>query len=172
MSQTSYSINLSAVAFPGQPADIGVKDKTSALAVAAAIPYGVLVVRDISNSSGFDKIAGKVPALSADITAIGSALGVSIADQARAQDPSVAAAVYPINSAVSVMRTGRIWVVVEETVVAGDLPFVRFAAGGGGTQLGAFRKSADTATAVALPTAVYVSGAASGGYAVVELNLA
>lgn len=170
MAQTSYAINLSAVAYPGQPGDIGRQDKTTALAVAASLPYGVLVVRDGTNTSGFN-VAGKVPALATDVTALGSILGVSIADQARPQDPSVAAAVYPINSAVPVMRYGRIWVVVEEAVNAGDQAFARFASGAGGTQLGAFRKSADTATASAVPSAYYVSSQATiGGYAMLEVQ--
>lgn len=170
--QTSYAINLPAVAYPGQPFDIStVMDKTSALAVAAAIPYGVLVVRDTSNTSG-TTIAGKVPAASGDVTALGSALGVAVADQARSQDPTVTLPTFPINSAVPCGRVGRFWVVVEEAVVAGNAAFVRFASGGGGTQLGSWRKSADTATAVALPGAYYVSTQASaGGYAVVELSL-
>lgn len=173
MAQTSYAINLQAVAYPGQPADMSsLSDVTTALAVAAAIPYGVLVVRDGSNTAGFDKVAGKVPASSGDVTTLGSALGVALADQARAQDPSVASAQYPINSAVSVKRVGRVWVAVEEAVNAGDPAFVRFASGGGGTQKGSFRKSADTATAVALPGAYYVSNQATpGGYAVVELSI-
>lgn len=170
MGQTSYSINISAVAFPGQPADLGVKDKTTALAVAAAVPYGVLAVRDLTNTSAWN-VAGKVPSTSGSITTLGSILGVVMADQGRAQDPSVAVATLPINSAMSILRTGRIWVLVEEAVVAGDQAFARFASGGGGTQLGAFRKSADTATAVAVPGAYYVSTQASaGGYACLEVN--
>jgi hypothetical protein len=171
--QTSYSINLPAVAYPGQPFDIStVLDKTSALAVAAAIPYGVLVVRDTSNTSG-TKIAGKVPAGSTDITAVGSALGVAIADQARSQDPTVTLPTYPQYSAVPCGRVGRFWVVVEEAVTAGQQAYVRYASGAGGTQLGSFRASADSSTAAALPGAYYVSSqTAIGGYAVVELSLA
>lgn len=171
--QTSYAINLPAVAYPGQPYDISsVQDKTSALAVAAAIPYGVLGVRDTSNTSG-TTVAVKVPALAADITTLGSSLGLVIADQGRAQDPSVVLPTYPINSAVSMGRVGRYWVQVEEAVNAGDQAFVRFATGSGGSQKGSFRKSADSTTAAALANAYYVSTQASAlGYAVLELNLA
>lgn len=171
--QTSYSINLPAVAYPGQPADISkVNENVSALAVAAAIPYGVLVIRDLSNAAPSSwSIAGKLPSTSTDITVQGKALGVSVADQARAQDPSVAVPTYPQYSAVPCKRVGRIWVLVEEAVVAGDQAFVRYAAGSF-SQLGAFRKSADTATAAALPNAYYVTSQASaGGYAMVELAL-
>lgn len=169
--QLSYSINLNAVSFPGQPVDIGVKDDLTGLNVAAAIPYGVLAVLDSSNTSDFGHIGIKVPAASADITTLGKALGVVLADQARAQDPSVTPAQYPINSAVSVRRKGRVWVLVEEAVSNGDQAFARYAAGAGGTQLGAFRKSADTATAAAVPNAYYRSNALAAGYAVLEIEL-
>jgi hypothetical protein len=177
MAQTSYAINLPAVAYPGQPADISkVDDNVSALAVAAAIPYGLLVVRDASNSSGPWNVAGKLPASAAAITAAGSALGVSVADQARAQDPSVAVPTYPQHAAVPCKRVGRIWVQVEDSATAGAQCYVRFASSVNGTQLGAFRSDADTISSVdkaaALPNAYYVTSQASaGGYALVELML-
>lgn len=174
MSQTAYAINLAAVAFPGQPVDIqGNRDVLSVLNVLAAVPYGVLLVQDTANMGGFDKLTGKVPATTGSVSTLGSALGVTMADQARPQDPSVVLPTYPIKSAVSVMKKGRIWVTVEEAVNDGDQAFVRFASGAGGTQLGAFRKSADTATAVALPGAYFRGNQATiGGYACLELNLA
>lgn len=178
MAQTSYSINMAAVAYPGQPADIGmVKDKVTALAVAASIPYGVLVVRDSSNGDlSVFKIAGKVPASTGSISTLGSALGVSMADQARAQDPSVTPATYPQYSAVPCMRQGRIWVQVEDAATAGAQCYVRFSSSANGTQLGSFRSDSDTissvAHAVGLPNAYYVTSQASaGGYAMVELSL-
>lgn len=173
MAQTSYSINLPPVAYPGQPFDIAsVMDMTSALAVAAPIPYGVLAVRDLSNigQSGVE-IACKVPALSTDITALGSALGVVVADQARAQDPSSAIPQYPQYGRVPCGRVGRFWVLVEEAVVAGQQAFVRYATGSF-SQKGAFRASADTGSAAALPGAYYVTSQVTpGSYAVVEMSL-
>lgn len=174
MAQTSYSINLPSVAFPGQPADIAmVNDNVSALAVAAAIPYGVLVVRDLANGTpGSWEIAGKLPSADTDITTAGSALGVAVADQARAQDPSVAVPTYPQFAAVPCKRVGRIWVKVEVAVTAGQAAYVRFAPNAGLTQLGAFRNDDDFGHAAALPNAVFVTSQASaGGYAVVELSL-
>lgn len=168
--QTSYSINIPAVAYPGQPVDIGNKDDLSGVNVLAAIPYGVLAVLDSGNTSDFGHIGAKVPAAAADITTLGLPLGVVLADQGRAQDPSVAVATYPINSALPLRREGRVWVLVEEAVNNGDQAFVRYATGSF-TQKGAFRKSADTATAAALPNAYYRSNALAGGYAVLELSL-
>jgi hypothetical protein len=78
----------------------------------------------------------------------------------------------PPKYAVSVLTKGRIYVVVEEAVTPASAVFVRFAAGVGGTQLGAFRASADTATASAAPAGWrYRSSAAIGGIAELELNL-
>src|SRR4051812_39227341 len=107
--QTSYSINLPAVSYPGQPVDIGNKDDLSALAVAAALVYGTLAVLDSSNTSDFGHIAAKAPASSGDVTTLGKPLGVVVADQGRAQNPDVANPQYPINSAVPLRRNGRIW---------------------------------------------------------------
>jgi hypothetical protein len=167
--QTSYAINLQPVGFPGQIVDIAEGRDVISVNASVALPYGKLAVR--VSAASFDKIVAKLPTTALEITTVGSALGVVVADQARAQDPSVALATYPVNSAVPVIRKRRVWVVVEEAVVAGDDVYVRFAAGTG-TELGAFRKSADTATAALLPGAKFVTDAALGGYAVLELNLA
>lgn len=174
MAQTSYSINISQVAYPGQPFD-GAHDTdvVSGLSTAAAIPYGVLAVHDLSNTAGADQVAVKVPAASTDITVLGSAKGVVMADQARAQDPTFSVPTYRQYQAVPCMRRGRVWVKVEEAVLDGDQAFVRFAVGSF-SQLGAFRKTADSASAAALPGAYYVGASISVGgqlYAVVQLSL-
>lgn len=168
--QTSYSIDIPNWSFPGQWADDGIKDFLSALAVLAAIPYGVLVVKDAANTGGFDKLAGKVPAASSDITTLGLILGVATADQARAQDPSVAVATYPINSCVPVMKQGRVVVLSETAVVDGVQAFARFATGAGGSQKGAFRADADTATAAAVPGAYWRGTTTAAGFAVLDVD--
>lgn len=174
MSQTSYSINIPAVSYPGQLADnMEARDVLSCLAVAAALAYGILVVRDAANVGGFDQLAAKAPSLTTDISVMGSPIGVVLADQARAQNPAVASAQYPINSAVPVLRKGRVWVSAETAMTDGANPFVRFAAGAGGSQLGAFRNDADTASAVQMSSGqALVRGTTSGaGYSVIELDL-
>lgn len=175
--QLSYSIDISAVAYPGQLADLtGVRDILSALAVAAAIPYGVLGVHDITNGAGFDKLAVKVPALATDITALGSALGIVVADQARAQDPNVVLPTYPINSCVPLCRKGRVWVSSETANEDGDPVYARFLANGALTQLGALRNDADTTTgpvdhAALVPGARWRGKTTVAGYAVVAMDL-
>lgn len=172
MSQTSYAINIPAVSFPGAPADNGFKDILSAVAVAAALPYGILAVGDSTNTVGFDQLASRAPAASSDITA-GNLLGVVVADQARAQNPGVSSAQYPQFAAVPHMRKGRIWVYAETAMADGSLPYIRFAAGAGGTVPGSFRNSADTATAAQPPAgSMIVRGTTTAaGYCCIELDI-
>jgi|SRR5579859_1300319 len=73
-------------------------------------------------------------------------------------------------AALNVMARGRIWVAVEEAVNAEDQAYVRYASGAGGTILGAFRKSADTSTAVAVKGKYKTSQATPGGLAILEFN--
>lgn len=170
MGQTSYSIDIPAVSYPGQIADaMRATDIKTAAAVASALPYGVCVVRDEANTGDFSKLAAKLPSTGTDVTAAGSVMGIVLADQARAQDPSVAVAQYPLNSAVSVMAVGRVWVSSETAVVDGQPVFVRVSANGPLTQLGALRADADGGHAVQLPDAIWIGTTAAAGYAVAEL---
>lgn len=174
MPQTSYSINIPAVSYPGQPYDISwLKDVSTGMAFAAAMNYGTLAVTDETNTTGVDSIAIKAPALTTDISVMGAVAGVVIADQGRAQNPAVATAQYPQFAAVPVMRVGRIWVSAETAMVDGASPFWRFAAGGGGSILGSARNSADTASAVQMPSGqAVVRGTTTGaGFAVIELAI-
>jgi hypothetical protein len=174
MAQTSYAINIPAVSYPGQIADnTWVKDVLSAAAYAAALAYGILVVTDETNTLGFDQLTARAPSASGDITVVGAQLGVVLADQARAQNPAFSVPTYPQFASVPCMRLGRVWVLAETAMADGANPFVRFAAGTG-TQLGAFRNSADTATAVQMAAgqAVVRGTTSAAGYAVIELNIA
>jgi hypothetical protein len=125
---------------------------------AAGIPPGVAVVKGTSDAQV------KVPTATGQVTG-GTLIGVTVYLAMRSPG------VYERYAQVPVMRKGRIWVQVEEAVVEGDAVFVRFAAGTG-TQLGAFRKTADTATAVALPGARFLTSASASGFAQVDLTLA
>src|SRR3990172_9189666 len=58
--------------------------------------------------------------------------------------------IWPINHPGMIRRQGRIWVFIDETVTPQSPVFVRHTAGAGGTVLGAFRLTADTATAEAV----------------------
>jgi len=166
--QTSYSIDIGAVAFPGQKADIGKDDVVSALGT-EAVPYGVAVAQ--ATGSDYPKQLGRLPNSETDLI-----LGIAVADQNRAQDPSVSEPVYPAQSALGLMRQGRIYARVEGAPVAGAAVFVRHAAPGS-EQLGALT-TVDDANTVALPGARFLSGPQNldvGGstvqVAVVELEI-
>lgn len=77
---------------------------------------------------------------------------------------------YLQGQAMNVLRRGRIYVTVEEAVAKGDPVYWRVTDNGAGKVRGQFRKSADTATAVLVSTAIYTTSAPAGGYAVIELN--
>jgi hypothetical protein len=172
--QLSYSINIPAVSYPGQLADLSPHAVLSALA-SVAIAYGVLVIRD--SATGFDNIIGRLPTAAGDVTA-GKVLGISLADQARAQDPSVTGPQYPVNAAVPCCGKGRVWVKVENAVAKGGAVYARFSASLNTpalTQLGAFRADDDASagpipSAVLVPNARYENDALAGGYAVVSIN--
>ena len=74
-----------------------------------------------------------------------------------------------VGNSVTGVLDGVIWVQVEEAVNLGQQCFIRFASGTGGTQLGSFRASADTATAAAHPSWYYLSSASAAGYAQVRV---
>jgi hypothetical protein len=163
MSQTSYSINQSA-AMAGMLYDSAVAvDVVSAVDVteSAGVGYGLALAR----SSVDGQV--KLPASSGDVAAI---LGVSVLSQTKEQALLTGVVNNPKGSDISVLRKGRIWVQVEEAVTQASPVFVRFASGSF-TQLGAFRASADSASAAQLVGAVYVNSASAGGFAAVDLNL-
>lgn len=66
---------------------------------------------------------------------------------------------------------GQGYVTVEEAVTAQDAVYVRYDTGSGGSQKGAFRKSADTSTAAAVTGARYLTSAGAGELALVAINL-
>lgn len=156
--QTSYALD-KALGLPGCVADTYPSGKDSKLAV-AAVPFGRCVVRRAAETAE----QCNLPSASTDVTA--RPRGISVLDATR--KPGTA---YEANDAVTYLRKGRIWVEVEAAVAVDGDVFVRFAAGAGGTALGAFRGDADTATAVALPTAKFLTATSGAGLALVEVNL-
>lgn len=118
--------------------------KTQLVAQDATAPFGAGVVRDDRAA-----VSGKqcrLPRLSTDVTA-GLFLGVLAANTSK----SPASGGWEAGSIPDILRMGHIYVLVEGTGTEGAPLFVRYAAGAGGSQLGAFRTDADTSTAVAIP---------------------
>jgi len=152
MSQTAHTQD-PAVAIEGMEADTSLaKERVSALAV-EAIPFGHAVAVDGTAENPYTVV---LPSTTGEVTD-GSMLGVAVADVSIESDGGVGSG-YPIDDAVPVLRKGRVWVIAEDAVPAVGTPaFVRFAAGGGGSVLGAFRTDADTASAVAWPGARFMT---------------
>lgn len=171
--QTSYAINIPAVSYPGQIADaMFAKDVISSKAVAEPMPYGLLAVVDSTNTGDFANLAAKLPSAATDITTIGKAIGVVLADQARAQNPAVPLAQYPQFSCVPCARKIRAWVVTETAVVDGGRVYARFATGDNGTQRGQFGGALDVTTVgnALLASAIW-RGSYAAGFAVIEMDL-
>jgi hypothetical protein len=76
---------------------------------------------------------------------------------------------YQIGDVVPVITRGRVFVLAEETVVVTDTPFARFATGTG-TQKGAFRNDADTATAATPANSRFFQGGGTTDPPVLELR--
>lgn len=150
------------VALVGQLADNGSNPDgiVSGQVINATIAPGLLAVWHAGDADG----TIRAPAATGEVTAF-NPRGITIYEASSPNNP------YAIGDMVSLLKRGRIWVAVEEAVTPASTPFVRFAAGGGGTVLGGFRASADTATAVALPGAKYLTTQATiGGLALLEVN--
>lgn len=77
---------------------------------------------------------------------------------------------YAAQSAVNVLRRGVLWVKVEEAVVAEDAVYVR-AVAAGAEVAGAFRKTADGTDTIALSGCKFLSSAAAGALALVDINI-
>lgn len=161
MSQTSYALR-TAVGIPGElscPVQHAVLDsKINAL----AMPAGIFVVYDTLPD------AVRVPAATGEVT---GALGCGFVKKDIAIERQQGQTVdYPAKSGVTVMRRGRMLVTCESDCALGGDVFVRFVAGAGGTQLGAVRKDADTASAVKLPGAKFLRVLAAGGLTEIEYD--
>lgn len=110
-----------------------------------AVPFGVALVAD--DRAPVTGLLCRLPRLATDVTG-GRFLGVAAANTAN--EPHALAG-WPNKSMPDILRTGHIYVLAEGTGVEGVTLFTRFAAGGGGSQLGAWRADADTASAVVVP---------------------
>lgn len=164
MSQTDYSLTMAA-AFAGMIADDGPTDIASALSeeASAEIPFGVFVAK------GAVERTCELPDASTDLLE-----GVVVASQRY--EPGVGGNIGTTGikpkGPVNVMRSGRVYVKVEEAVVVGDRPHVRYASGAGGTQLGGVRKSAVSMETIDASTqGVFRTAAGAGGFAVLELDM-
>lgn len=162
MPVTSYPTS-APLGFAGQLADEAPHYVRSAVnKEASALPFGLAFKRGAADgeallpTAGTDKMIG-IGVHRHDVNMVGASGWGATAGM-------------PAGERFDLLLNGVVWVLVEEAVVENDPCFVRFAAGAGGTQKGAFRKSADTATAVIVKGARFLSSAAIGGLALVEFS--
>lgn len=151
-----------AIGAPGQIYDSGPFHDIVSLIAQEDIPFGAAV-----------RINGmycELPDNSGEVT---GQFGVALKDASKPAPGVYTTTVggYKAGDVVSVMKTGRVWISSETALANGAAPFVRFAAGAGGSQQGAWRNDADTATAVQPTSGVHVfRGNAAAGLAVIELG--
>jgi hypothetical protein len=151
MSQTSVQTAVAqtgVIGVPGDAYDSSPSDRVTKIAT-AVVPFGTWVDFHTEDKAQNPTTTGAVTALPYG--------GIAM------RDPSLptASTGYQIGDAMTVMVRGRVYVLGEVALAVTDTPFVRFAAGTG-TQLGAIRNAADTATCVAAPNAkFYKSGSAT-----------
>lgn len=129
----------------------------------ASVKIGKLLTADVT--VGKARNAAKLPTTAAEVSKPG-ALGIVPWDQSREGGVD-----WPALRPTPVLRRGRIWVTAESAVTRWTVPFVRYASGAGGTELGSFRADADTATAATFPWALFLTDAAAGQLVLVEISL-
>jgi hypothetical protein len=159
--QTSYS-NLAPEALLGLMTEDFTRYVDSVIPQ-SAVKIGKLLCAD--TTVGKVRNAAKLPVLAADVSKP-AAMGIVPWDQSREGGVD-----WPTLRPTPVLRRGRIWVTAEGAVTRWTVPFVRFASGAGGTELGSFRGDADTATAALCPWALYLTDAAAGALVLVEISL-
>ena len=160
MSQTTAPAITMVKGFNGQLSDSpATKDVFSGYAVKEALPLGRLVVVNTANGDG----AVMLPTASGDITnlAVGVVLHSHSLESDLTGDPE-----WPVKSAVPVLRTGRMYVTVEDAVAEGALVYARHDL----APFGIFRSDVDAGKATLVLGARYRSSTAGAGIAIVEIN--
>lgn len=148
------------VSGPGGP-DITV---TELVAQGQRVAFGIGVVADPRESTPATQC--RLPRLTGEITA-GTFLGIAAADTSLPNDDGLG---YEHQKSARIHRDGEIWVLTEDACVKGGQVFCRFADPTVAFGLGSFRSDADTADAVAVPGAMFMTDSGVAGLNRVELN--
>lgn len=136
--------------------------KTQLVAHAQEVPFGLGLVSDDRAPSGSKKC--RLPRLSTDVARF---LGISMQNVMR--EPNVLG--WDHLSQPDIVRVGRVYVVAEGSGTEGAKLYTRYAAGAGGSQLGAFRVDDDTSTAAAVPGLRALEAWSTGGIVLAEINV-
>lgn len=168
MAQTSYAEM--AAAFAGMLADAGIVKYAETMVQAEAsaeVPFGIVVVMNTAPTADGTPAKAKLPAASTD-----KLWGIVLHSHSYDTRTELGTTGLKPKTLLSALRKGRVWVTVETAVAVGDRGHVRYAAGAGGTQLGALRNAAvgsetiDATTQIVFVTAQTVAG----GLAVAEVD--
>ena len=164
MSQTTYSRNFEA-AFAGMLGDSGDHRIGSYLNVEGSdIPAGILVALVGEGQAELVEATGDLLA--------GGVLKTFARDPGDASGALSGTAVIKSGHMMPVLEEGAVWLLGEEAMAVGDDVFVRFAAGAGGSQLGAVRNDADTASARQVLGARVLKASTGAGPVLVYLSVA
>jgi len=158
--QTDYALYTER-GFKGQLVDEELHNVTTKIAD-VVIPYGTAVVRG-SADNGVKIVTASTEEF------------VGIALRTLSGSPeSDGAEQYEKKESANILDFGKVYVTCESGCVPGDKVYMRFAAGPGGTVIGALGNSADNDgtndTAVLIPDATWESTATVGATAVVKLR--
>ena len=133
-------------------------------------PFGVGMTEDTA-TAGNDELA-HAPKAAVDITTAGKFAGIAVHSHANEQAVLNANNVgYALASAMSIIRKGRVYVLVEDAVVKGGGVYCRYTGTTPFPQLGGIRSDGDTSKAGLIPNARFETSADAGGIAVVSINL-
>lgn len=173
MSQTAVPALAMTVGFPGQlyqPGPEALIDSGHNEEASNPIAFGIVVGRG-TEVDGYIEVAGATDAAKACGIVVHSHAYAKSTDGTVNTGDLIATGVLP-NGKLNVLRKGRIYVMTEQDVVAGDTSLrVRHTAGAGGTLVGAIRKDAVANETLSLGrTCQVIVGASAGGVAVISCN--
>jgi len=160
MSQTSYDMDMQ-VGINGMIADSSPHKLVTMFNPVDEIPFGRVVAKASGVESGIE-----LPDSSGAVL-----VGVAHRDMTVEQEAATADDAYPINSDVAVGKRGHYYVLVDSAVTPDSSVFVRHTANGAKDKLGVCRANNDGGNALAFSNAKFLTSAADGGIAILDVNL-
>lgn len=127
-------------------------------------PFGIGVVTDPKAAVSGKQV--RLPRATGEVTG-GAFEGIVLCDTSKAPNTGG----YADKSVLPVLRKGRVWLRSEDAMPANNAVYCRFQDPTASYGLGSFRSDADTADAVAVPTAISKTSCDAGGLFVCEINL-
>jgi len=156
--QTSY-LGTTPPAWPGMDFHFRGNSQTSAIQAEASaeVPFGIFVARATSTDH---LLKPKALLLAASTDFI---LGAVMHQHTYSPETDLGTVGLKPKTVMDVRTNGALWMLCEQAVTVTDPVYARYASGAGGTQKGAVRKTADTATAVLLKGARFLAASTAYG---------